>query len=154
MKKKGLPIPSATEFSIKPTSIEISMLEEMKVEQIMTKNVVILKPAITVNELFDKIAEHHHIGFRIINESNKLVGIVTLQDAMKVTKEKRNSISIGEICTKNLVTAFPEDSVAEAFEKMNKRNIGRLLVVDRNNIHLLLGILTRSDVMHVLRTTA
>jgi CBS domain-containing protein len=118
----------------------------------MTKNVIALKPAITVNELFDKIAEHHHIGFPIINESNELVGIVTLQDAMKVAKEKRNSISIGEICTKNLVTAFPGNSVAEAFEKMNKHNIGRLLVVDKNNTHLLLGIVTRSDVMHTLRT--
>jgi len=152
MKKKGIPIPSATEFSIKPTAIETSVLEKMRVEQVMTKNVVKLTPAMTVNEFFDKIAEHHHIGFPIINESNKLVGIVTLQDAMKVAKEKRNSISIGEICTKNLVTAFPGDSVAEAFEKMNKHNIGRLLVVDRNNTHLLLGIVTRSDVMHTLRT--
>ncbi|MBX5328904.1 MAG: Coenzyme F420 hydrogenase/dehydrogenase, beta subunit C-terminal domain [Candidatus Bathyarchaeota archaeon] len=152
MKKKGLPIPSATEFSIKPTAIEINMLQEMKVEQIMTKNVVTLTPAMTVNELFDKIAEHHHIGFPIINESNKLAGIVTLQDAMKVAKQKRNNVSLGEICTKNLITAFPEDSLAEAFEKMNKHNIGRLLVVDKNNTHLLLGIVTRSDVMHALRT--
>jgi coenzyme F420 hydrogenase subunit beta len=151
MKKQGLPVPTATDFSIKPTAIETHVLEEMKVEQIMTKNVVTLTPTMTVNELFDQIAEHHHIGFPIINESNKLVGIITLQDAMKVAKEKRNSISLGEICTKKLVTAFPEDSVAEAFEKMNKHNIGRLLVVDRNNAHLLLGIITRSDVMHALR---
>jgi len=152
IKKKGLPIPTATEFSIKPTPIETRMLEEMKVEQIMTKNVVVLAPTMTVNELFDKIAEHHHIGFPVVNESKKLAGIITLQDAMKVAKEKRNNVSLGEICTKSLVTAFPEDSVAEAFEKMNKHNIGRLLVVDRNDMHLLLGILTRSDVIHALRT--
>jgi len=112
---------------------------------------VTLTPTMTVNELFDQIAEHHHIGFPIIDESNKLVGIITLQDAMKVAKEKRNNISLEEICTKKLVTTFPEGSVAEAFEKMNKHNIGRLLVVDRNNTHLLLGIVTRSDVMHALR---
>lgn len=152
MKKKGLAIPTATEFSIKPTAIEIGTLEEIKVEQIMTKNVVTLKPTTTVDELFDKIAEHHHIGYPIIDESNKLIGIVTLQDALKISKEKRNSVSIGEICTKSLVTAFPKDSVAEAFKKMEKHNIGRLLVVDKNNTRLLLGILTRSDIIHALRT--
>jgi coenzyme F420 hydrogenase subunit beta len=151
MKKKGLAIPTATEFSTKPTGHEFIALEEMDVGQIMTRIVVTLPPTMTVNELFDKIAEHHHIGFPIIDESNRLVGIVTLQDAMKVAKEKRGSVSVGEICTKRLVVVFPENSAAEAFEKMNKHNIGRLIVVDRNDIRLLLGILTRSDVMHALR---
>ncbi|MGQ9545324.1 MAG: Coenzyme F420 hydrogenase/dehydrogenase, beta subunit C-terminal domain [Candidatus Bathycorpusculaceae bacterium] len=151
MKRKDLAIPTATEFTMKPTTIEISMLEEIKVEQIMTKNVVTLKPTMTANELFDKIAEHHHIGYPVTDEPNKLIGVVTLQDALKVPKEKRNSTTIGEICTKHLITTFPEDSVAEAFKKMNKHNIGRLPVVDKNNTHLLLGILTRSDIMHALR---
>jgi ATP-binding protein involved in chromosome partitioning len=56
-----------------------------------------------------------------------------------------------EIATKSLVIAFPDDSVAEAFEKMSKHNVGRLLVVDEKNKRLLLGILTRSDLMHALR---
>ncbi len=153
MKKKDLPIPTAAEFSIKPTAIEISMLKEMKVEQIMTKKVITLPKSMTVNELIDKIAEHHHLGFPITDESNKIVGIVTLQDAMKVAKEKRSSVSVYEICTKSLVTVFPDNSVAEAFEKMSKYGVGRLIVVDENDARLLLGILTRSDVLHALRKT-
>jgi coenzyme F420 hydrogenase subunit beta len=152
MEEKGITIPTAAEFYIKPTPIEISMLKEIKVEQIMTKNVITLTPTTTVNEFFDKIAEHHHTGFPIIDESKKLVGIVTLQDAMKVAKEKRNNTLLKEICTKKLVTTFPEETVAEAFEKMNKHNIGRLLVVNNKNKNLLVGILTRSDIMHALKT--
>ncbi|MGC8940129.1 MAG: Coenzyme F420 hydrogenase/dehydrogenase, beta subunit C-terminal domain [Candidatus Bathyarchaeia archaeon] len=152
MERNGITIPSAAEFYMKPTSIEISMLKEMKVEQIMTKSVITLAPAMKVNEFFDKVAEHHHTGFPVVDESKKLVGIVTLQDAMKVAKEKRNDVSLEKICTRKLVTAFPEDSVAEAFEKMSKYNIGRLLVVDHKNKDLLLGILTRSDIIHALRT--
>jgi CIC family chloride channel protein len=105
----------------------------------------------TVNELLDKIAKHHHIGFPIVGESKQIVGIVTLQDAMKVAKEKRSSIPVGEIGTKRLVVVFPDDSVAEAFEKMGKHNVGRLLVVDERDERSLLGILTRSDVMYALR---
>jgi coenzyme F420 hydrogenase subunit beta len=151
MEKEGITIPIAAEFYIKPASFEIRVLKEMKVEQIMTKNVITLTPTVTVNEFFDKIAEYHHTGFPIIDESKKLVGIVTLQDAMKVAKEKRNNVLLQEICTKKLVTTFPEESLAEAFEKMNAHNIGRLPVIDKKNKDLLLGILTRSDIMHALR---
>jgi coenzyme F420 hydrogenase subunit beta len=151
MEKEGVKIPTAAEFYMKPTSIEISMLEEIKVEQIMTKKVVVLTPRMTVNDFFDKVAEHHHTGFPIIDESNRLLGIVTLQDAMKVAKEKRSEVRLEEICTKRLVTIFPGNSVAEALEKMDKHNVGRLLVVDEKNRDLLLGIITRSDIMHALR---
>ena len=153
MEKQGIIIPTAAEFYIKPTPIEISMLKEMKVEQIMTKNIITLTPTMTINEFFDKVAEHHHIGFPVINESNKLIGIVTLQDAMKIAREKRSNVSIAEICTKKLVTVFPENSIAEALEKMNKYNVGRLLVIDKSDNQKLVGILTRSDIMHAIKET-
>jgi CBS domain-containing protein len=35
---------------------------------------------------------------------------------------------------------------------MDEHDIGRLLVVDEENKDLLLGIITRSDIMHALRT--
>lgn len=151
MQRVNIPIPTASKFSAGPIASEISTLEEVKVGEIMTKKAVTLTPTMTVNEMLDEIAKHHHIGFPIINEVNKIVGIVTLQDAMKVDKEKRNSVSVDEICTKSLVTVFPEDSITEAFKKMDKHSVGRLLVVDKNDKRTLLGILTRSDVMHALR---
>jgi len=70
---------------------------------------------------------------------------------MKVPKENRNSTTVGEICSKKLVTIYPDNSVAEAFDKMVSHDIGRLLVVNRRDKHMLLGIITRSDIMHALR---
>ncbi len=151
MKKAGVPVPTAVEFFYKTIATEISILEEVRVREIMTKRVITVPPTMTVDELLDKIAKHHHIGFPIMDESKQIVGIVTLQDAMKVAKEKRGSVTVGEIATKSLVVVFPDNSVAEAFEKMRKHNIGRLLVVNEKDTRLLLGILTRSDVMHTLR---
>ena len=150
MKKAGVPVPTAVEFIHKTIATEISILDEMEVGEIMTKKVITVPPNTTVNGLLDEIAKHHHIGFPIVDESKQIVGIVTLQDAMKVAKEKRSSIPVGEIGTKRLVVVFPDNSVAEAFEKMSKHNVGRLLVVDKKDSRLLLGILTRSDVMHAL----
>ena len=148
--KMGVPVPGAVKFSAKFVSGRINGLEEMSVREIMTKNVVFLRPELTVNEFFDRIAEYHHIGYPVIDGTNKIIGVITLQDAMKVPKEKRETTHIGEICSKKLITVFPDDSVAEALEKMNTHNIGRVLVVDRKNKDMLLGIITRSDIVHAL----
>ena len=72
----------------------------------------------------------------------------------KLVSVAREQYSVGEIATKNLVVAFPDNSVAEAFDKMSKHNVGRLLVVDKKDTRSLLGILTRSDVMYALSTHA
>jgi coenzyme F420 hydrogenase subunit beta len=151
MRKAGLPVPTGAEFLHKTEATETSILEELKVREIMTKKVTTVPQTMTVAELLNKIAKHHHIGFPVIDESNKIVGIVTLQDVMKVAEEKRNDIPVGKIATKSLITVFPDDSVSEAFQKMSEHNVGRLLVVDENNTSLLQGILTRSDVMQALR---
>ena len=151
MRKAGLPVPSGTEFLYKTGATETSILEELKVREIMTRRVTTVPQTMTVAELLDKIAKHHHIGFPVIDESNKIVGIVTLQDVMKVAEEKRNNISVGEIATKSLITVFPDNSASEAFQKMSEHNVGRLLVVDEKDTSLLQGILTRSDVMQALR---
>ena len=151
MKKLGVLVPTGVDLFYKTPVTEIGMLEKVKVREIMTKRVTTVPPTMTVDELFDKIAKHHHTGFPIVDESKKIVGIVTLQDAMKVAKEIRKNVSVGEIASKNLIVAFPDDTVAEALEKMSQHNVGRLLIVDEKDRLLLRGILTRSDVMHTLK---
>jgi coenzyme F420 hydrogenase subunit beta len=151
MRKVGVVVPAGVEVFYKRASVEISKLEEVRVREIMTGEVATVSPAMTVDELLYKIAKHNQTGFPVIDETNKIMGIVTLQDAMKVAKEDRNSVSVGEIATKDLVVVFPDDTAAVALEKMSQHDVGRLLVVDGTDNLSLLGILTRSDVMHALR---
>jgi coenzyme F420 hydrogenase subunit beta len=150
MRKAGAIVPTAADISERPRAAEISILMEAKVADVMTKEVVALPPTVTVDQLLDKIAQYHHIGYPVVDKTNKILGIITLQDAMKVPKKDRSQITIGEIANKRLVIVFPDSSVAEAFDKMSKHNIGRVLVVDRVENKMLKGILTRSDVMHTL----
>ncbi|MBC7130358.1 Coenzyme F420 hydrogenase/dehydrogenase, beta subunit C-terminal domain [Candidatus Bathyarchaeota archaeon] len=150
MRSKGLPVPMGAEVMTKPTLSELYRLEDIPVKAIMTKNVLTLSSKATVAEFFDAMAKHHHVGFPVKNEEDKIAGIVTLHDAMKVPPDKRNSTLLESICSRNLITVSPEDSVAEAFEKMLRHDIGRLLVMDGKGQQLL-GIITRSDVMNALR---
>ncbi|MEJ2241463.1 MAG: CBS domain-containing protein [Candidatus Bathyarchaeota archaeon] len=48
-----------------------------------------------------------------------------------------------------VIFVSPDESSVEALVKLSKNNIGRLPVLDQNK---LVGILTRSDIMKVIRT--
>lgn len=50
---------------------------------------------------------------------------------------------VKNVMTKNPVTISPESSITEARALMNKKNIGKLPVIDKNN--KLVGILTKND---------
>jgi coenzyme F420 hydrogenase subunit beta len=151
LRKAGVSVPTGADFLYKTGATEAGILEEVKVSEIMTARVTTVPRTLTVAQLLDKVAKHHHIGFPVVDESNKVVGIVTLQDAVNIAAEKRGDTSVGEIAVKRLVTVFPDSSVGEAFQKMSEHNAGRLLVVDKKDPGLLRGILTRSDIMQALR---
>jgi len=63
----------------------------------------------------------------------------------------RGKVLVDEIASKKLVTAHPEDTVLDAFEKMNEHEVGRIVVVDSKDPKKLRGILTRTDIIHALK---
>ena len=152
LKEKGLSIPPIN-HTLTFLQDEKSLMAKKRIEEIMSRNPITVKPDITINQLLDIMTKHHHMGYPVLNEKEELIGVVTFEDIMNVSKEMRNKISVGEIAKKKLITAYPNDSVLEAFEKMNKHEIGRILIVDRHNPKKLLGVITRSDIMHVLRAS-
>lgn len=130
---------------------ETDLFTSLTVEDVMTKKVMGVPSTVTVSQFLEIMTRHHHMGYPVMNEHEGLMGIVTFEDAAKVPKEKRDKISINDIVHRKLVVAYPDESVLEAIEKMIAHKIGRILVVDRKNPKNLCGILTRTDVMHVLK---
>ncbi|MGQ9514943.1 MAG: CBS domain-containing protein [Thermoproteota archaeon] len=60
-------------------------------------------------------------------------------------------VKVKDIAKKKLITAYPKDTVLDAFERMSERRIGHLLIIDPDNRRVLRGILTRTDIMHALK---
>lgn len=110
-----------------------------------------INPEMNIEEVLAVMTEHHHMGYPIVDENGELVGIVTLEDLAKVPASKREKVSVGEIARKKLIMVYPDDSVMNIYEAMERHKIGRVLIVDRENPRKLLGIVTRTDILHSLR---
>ncbi|RJS74624.1 CBS domain-containing protein [Candidatus Bathyarchaeota archaeon] len=122
------------------------ILESIKVEEVMSREVTPVRAEMPLSALELLMEETRYHGFPVV-ERNRLIGIVTFRDIVKVPREERDKVKVKDILTKKLVVTYPDETVQEALDKMYRENVGRLPVVDRSNPHRLVGIITRSDII-------
>ncbi len=126
-------------------------LRDVRVGDIMSRDLHSIDPNLTVERaITEYFLPFKHGGFPVVF-GDHLVGIVTLQDVAAIPTERRVSMTIREIMTPRdrLKTVVVSDSAYAAFARMSQDNIGRLLVLDAEGT--LTGIVTRSDLLHILR---
>jgi CBS domain-containing protein len=129
---------------------ESDTLAQIKVEEIMTKDIKTIPCDLTVSQFLDLIAKYHHVAYPMVNEKGEPVGIVTLEEASKVEKTKRQATLVSNIARRKLIVAYPGETALDAFKKMEEHEVGRILILDPANPKKLLGMITKTDLMHTL----
>jgi len=143
MKEAYVPVP------VKPLN-EIAILSKFSVEDVMTKSLKTVSPDLTVSQLLDLMAKYHYTGYPVVDENGDFMGVVTLQDVTKVEKEKRDEVRIRDIAHEDPVVCHPKEHALAAFRKMRTYEIGRIAVVDADNPKKIVGVLTTTDLRHIL----
>jgi IMP dehydrogenase len=134
----------------KNLSIEKQAAEVEKVKHYsngLIQTPVVFKDTQTVGDvLFTKeTSSYPFSGFPIINEQEKLVGILTAKDL----KFANPNVPVREAMTSNLITSGPNTTLEQAYEKMFKNKIGKLPLVDSQGA--LVGLYSFHDV-HALNS--
>jgi len=122
-------------------------------EEVMTADPVFCIPRDTAQHAAQLMNELD-IGAVPVCDSNtqKLVGIVTDRDlALRVVAVGRDSevTHVSQIMTTELFTCRPEDNIDCAFEAMERQQVRRVPIVDRDN--RLVGIIAHGDLATRLR---
>jgi len=88
-------------------------------------------------------------GLPVANKDGKLCGVITIQDVEKAAESGEQNLdhSVTRFCSKNLIVAYPDETVHHALERMSHRDIGRLPVVDHNQPTKLIGWISRADIV-------
>ena len=100
----------------------------------------------SVAALVEQMFRERHTGYPV-ERNGEIVGLVTLEDARAVREIERDAYRVEEIMTTDLETIDPTASAMEAMERLQRNNIGRLLVYDDGEF---VGLLTRSDLLTAL----
>lgn len=141
-----------------------------KASDIMTRDVVSVKSDTTVEELARLLIEHKFSGVPVVDDDNRLVGIVTENDLISQNKrlhiptiirlfdayimlgsekldgeiKKMAAATVGDICVKDVVSITEETTVEEIATIMSERNIHLLPVLRDGNV---VGIVGKADIV-------
>lgn len=122
-------------------------LDKISVKDIMTRDVVSVSPSMSVEDLVQLIFQRKHMGYPVM-EGDRLTGVVTLADIERVPHIDRYAAMVSDIMTRDVISVPSTARASDALKIISSKNIGRVMVVDNGS---LVGILSRTDLMRVLR---
>ena len=98
-----------------------------------------------------ELMREKHIGFLVVEEYGKPIGVLTDRDSVISVVAKRadpSLLTVADVMTRDPTTADEGESVANALRTMRRMGVRRLPVVGSKG--LLTGILALDDVLDVL----
>lgn len=127
----------------------------VKVSQLIGRGIISVDSSTPIREAV-KVMANNNIGFLVIMNSGKMVGVVSERDVIRAIAK---GVDLGEpiinISTRNIITVNANASIYEAADLMHRFNIRHLVVTDESGSPI--GVLSIRDVISevvVLRNMA
>jgi tRNA nucleotidyltransferase (CCA-adding enzyme) len=143
---------SAVLKSVKPSAV-IEWIRELiqgnqqssvQISDLMSFPVVTVREKTTMRELNVILDEKGCTGIPVLNDEHKLTGVISRRDFNKIRKQSQLDSPVKAYMSARVKTIEPGVSPMQAARLMVKHDIGRLPVVENDEV---IGIITRSDAM-------
>jgi CBS domain-containing protein/anti-sigma regulatory factor (Ser/Thr protein kinase) len=118
---------------------------ELKVKDVMNKDVVTISPENTMNELRN-ILRNKRISGVPVTEKDKLIGIISIEDLIKCLANGEMNALIKDKMNEKVEVIHSDESLVSAVGAFDKHGYGRIPVIDRYNGNLV-GIITKGDII-------
>ncbi|MBE9193689.1 CBS domain-containing protein [Gloeocapsopsis crepidinum LEGE 06123] len=145
------------------------------VAEVMSRDPIVVRPETPLNEAIQILAEKRISGLPVVDDTSKLVGIISesdlmwqetgvtppayimildsviyLQNPAKYERDLHKALgqTVGEVMSSDPVTVSPDKTLREAAKLMHDREVRRLPVIDSEG--KIIGILTRGDVVRAM----
>jgi len=99
-----------------------------------------------------KIMAEQNIGFLVVVENGRMVGVLSERDVVRSLAERGNlSVKVSDICKRDIITLQADATLEEAAEKMGKHGIRHIVVVNKSGE--LIGVVSVRDLIQELYAT-
>lgn len=127
---------------------------EFRVGQVMTRNVISVRPSAPLLEVKEIMRRQRISGTPVVDKNGGLIGIISVEDLLRAFEQSEFNATVRENMSKSLITVRDTDSVDTAAQKLQQTGVGRLPVVSARG--QLVGILTKGDItrglLHEIQT--
>ena len=125
--------------------------KSMYIYEIMSKNVVKVNHEISALEISKIMVKRRVSSVSIIDNDNKIIGIVTEKDLIREVCAKNilaNTLTAAKVMSSPLITISKNSSINDATKLMVEKKIKHLAIHENNDV---IGIVTTYDLINVLR---
>ncbi len=128
---------------------EVAVMKSIKVGDAMSQDVDFISERANINHLFEifRMAKKGFY-FPVVDDSGKMTGIVSMSDVKNLLnqdKEERVCYLVGAICSHDVITLTPNDTLYTAMELFNLKGIEEIPVVEDLDNRWVVGMLRRRD---------
>jgi Zn-dependent protease/CBS domain-containing protein len=126
-----------------------SILSGVRLSSIMNTRITAVREDTTIDRLIrDFFNVHAKDSFPIIDDSNRLVGMVIFKAAWKVPEHRRESIRTIDIMIpkSNLIIMQENRTADDALKQMARKRMSRVFICDEQG--KLLGLVSKTDIMN------
>jgi CIC family chloride channel protein len=133
--------------------VEVNVMSSIPVSRVMREPRSTVPRNMHFTELLDRVEESIDNTFPVLDEENRLVGVISYQDIRNVLRTERSPemdllIVASDIATQDPIVVMPEQSLNDAMRLFGTRDLSLLPVVDSVARMRLLGVLYRRDVLN------
>ena len=146
---------------------EADVLEQVLVGEVMTREVPAISATMDLHDLAGRMSRADgllgiHYALPLVDAQGRLAGIITQKDVLRAVESQAveshatdaalsqpatNIRTVLDAGTRNVIVAYPDETVHDAATRMLRNDIGRLIVVERGDRGKVLGYLGRAGVM-------
>jgi chloride channel protein, CIC family len=130
-----------------PQGREVDLMQSVTVNEVMQKPAPAIPETASLSELRDAMRDQKSHSLCVLDSEGLLSGIVTFHDLERASANPQNKAqTVGEICTRRVITVQPEDILWTVIRAMSTHDVGRIPVIKRGTREVV-GLVRRHGIM-------
>jgi MHS family proline/betaine transporter-like MFS transporter len=123
----------------------------LRLKELVRRKPITISGEATIHDVV-KIMAEQNIGFLVVVENGRMVGVLSERDVVRSLAERGNlSVKVSDICKRDIITLQADATLEEAAEKMGKHGIRHIVVVNKSGE--LIGVVSVRDLIQELYAT-
>jgi len=118
-----------------------------EISSIMEENVITLHEGDSIDSVIRMMLRGNVSGFPIVNDENKVIGIVSERDFVSLVAKTITGKSVADFMSRDVVTVRPDTKVEDAARVMISNDFRRVPIVHEG---VMTGVVTTSDIVNYL----
>ena len=118
-----------------------------EISSIMEEDVIALHEGDSINEVIQMMLKGNVSGFPIVNDENKVIGIVSERDFISLVANIITGKKVADFMSHDVVSVRPDTRVEDAARVMILNDFRRLPIVHEG---VMIGVVTTSDIVNYL----